>query len=228
MRRVPALALTVLAAIVVPLTLTAPTPAQADAGSDAQFVADTNAARSANGLAGYAVAADLASLAARRAAEMAANHAIYHDSTLGSDVCCWVDLGENVGRGPSVSAVQQAFMDSPEHRANILSGQYTQIGVGTARGSDGALYVDELFRRPSGAAPAAGAPAAPLPVRAPAREASRGAMRTPLLARPSARVLLLDRIRLLLRQAALRHPERFDPLRRSLDYYGVMHQLTER
>ena len=32
----------------------------------------------------------------------------------------WVWLGQNVGVGSSAEALQQAFMDSPPHRANIL------------------------------------------------------------------------------------------------------------
>jgi hypothetical protein len=51
--------------------------------------------------------------------------------------------------GGTVSQIQRAFMASSSHRANILSSSYLQVGIGTARGSDGRLYVDELFRRPT-------------------------------------------------------------------------------
>jgi hypothetical protein len=54
-------------------------------------------------------------------------------------------------------------MASARHRANILSRSFTQIGIGTARGSDGRLYVDEVFRQPrSGSTTAAAGAAGPL------------------------------------------------------------------
>lgn len=63
--------------------------------------------------------------------------------------------------------VVDAWMDSPTHRANIVNGQYTEIGVGTAKGTyEGykTVYVVQLF----------GAPAAlPTPAPAPAELAVR-------------------------------------------------------
>ena len=149
------------AALVVLLTLTvalAPI-AYADSSSNSQFIADTNSARSQHGLRAYVVSSDLSSIANRWAAHMAANRTLEHNPSASSEVCCWRAMGENVGVGATVSQIEQAFMSSAPHRANILSSSYTEIGVGTARGSDGQLYVDELFRQPSGgAAPRASAP----------------------------------------------------------------------
>src|SRR5204862_1717148 len=56
--------------------------------------------------------------------------------------------GENVGVGPNVDSLEDAFMNSPEHRANILDSDYTEIGIGTAVGKDGRLYVTQDFRQP--------------------------------------------------------------------------------
>jgi hypothetical protein len=137
--------------LAVTATLAAPTLASADSGSDAQFVSDTNAARSQHGLHAYSVASDLTSIANRWAAHMAANRTLEHNPNASGQVCCWQAMGENVGVGGSVSEIQQAFMGSSPHRANILSSTYAEIGVGTARGSDGRLYVDELFRLRYGA-----------------------------------------------------------------------------
>lgn len=218
MRRLTALGVFALA-----LTLLAPAAALADAGSDAAFVSRTNAARSSAGLRPYAVAADLTALARRQAARMAAAGALAHNPALASQVCCWTDLGENVGRGTSVDQVQSAFLASPEHRANILSARYTQIGVGTARGGDGRLYVDEVFRRPTGSVVAA--PAPPPPATTPVRT-SRNATRAPYSLPSSPHALLMRRVRAVWHAKVYRHYERFDPLRRSLDYYAVMTQLT--
>src|SRR3954451_1444321 len=156
-----------LAALVSIAVLILPFAAVADSGSDSQFVADTNSARSSHGLRHYAVSGDLNSVARRWAAHMAAHHQLAHNPSFTSQVCCWSHVGENVGGGSSVSSIQRAFMASSPHRSNILSSSYTQVGIGTARGSDGRLYVDELFRRPTSAAPHTAHPrrAAPVPAR---------------------------------------------------------------
>ena len=50
--------------------------------------------------------------------------------------------------------VTNAWMNSPEHRANILSGDFTQIGIATAAGiyeGHETTYVVEEFGAPSAA-----------------------------------------------------------------------------
>src|SRR5438309_11760956 len=140
------------AALISTVILLVPVAAAADSGTEGQFVSDTNSARASHGLARYSVAGDMVSVARRWAAHMAAHHELAHNPSFTSQVCCWSHVGENVGVGPSVSAIQRAFMASSPHRANILNSDYTQVGIGTARGTDGKLYVDELFRRPTHAA----------------------------------------------------------------------------
>jgi len=129
----------------------------ASASTAGRFVADANNARARYGLRSYAVAGDLTAVAQRWAQWMASHRTLAHNPSLASAVCCWRDLGENVGSGSSEWSIQSAFMASPEHRANILSSSYTQIGVGTAVGSDGKLYADEVFRRPMRASSTSGA-----------------------------------------------------------------------
>jgi hypothetical protein len=124
------------------------------------FVAATNQARAAAGLPGLSVSADLSAAATHQAQNMAAADALFHTPNLGSGLCCWAMVGENVGAGPSVSIIQAAFMASPEHRANILRVAYTQIGVGYVIDKHGTLWVSEVFRRPTGSATPA-APVAP-------------------------------------------------------------------
>ena len=136
--------------LLVCLVLGAP-GARADGGADACMASATDAARSSAGLPGYAWADDLAAVAQAQAARMAQRLDIYHNPNLGSDVTGWKKVGENVGVGVGPYQVQQAFMDSPGHRANILSQSYTEIGIGTTIGSDGRLYIAEVFRLPSGA-----------------------------------------------------------------------------
>jgi hypothetical protein len=122
---------------------------EAHAGSS-YFISRANSARSSNGLSSYSVASDLSAIAARHARSMASRRSIYHNSSLASEACCWRSIGENVGAGQSESSIQNAFMSSSAHRANILSSTFNEIGVGTARGSDGKVYVDEVFRARTG------------------------------------------------------------------------------
>lgn len=60
----------------------------------------------------------------------------------------WRWVGENVGFGPEVRTVQEAFMRSAGHRANMLDRDYAQTGVGVAR-RDGRVWVVQVFRRPA-------------------------------------------------------------------------------
>jgi hypothetical protein len=124
-------------------------PASAStAGDAAGFVARTNQARGAHGLRPYTVAADLVAVAHRQSARMAAQQRLYHNPNLGSDVRNWQTAGENVGMGGDVASVQQAFMNSPAHRANILDRDFTEVGIAVVRDGNGALWVTAVFRQP--------------------------------------------------------------------------------
>jgi uncharacterized YkwD family protein/spore coat assembly protein SafA len=57
--------------------------------------------------------------------------------------------GENIAMGQITPAdVMNAWMNSPGHRANILSPSYTQIGVGLAKNQNGAPYWTQEFIKP--------------------------------------------------------------------------------
>jgi uncharacterized protein YkwD len=45
--------------------------------------------------------------------------------------------------------LMQQWLNSPGHRQNILSGQASEIGVGTARGANGAIYAVQVFAAPA-------------------------------------------------------------------------------
>jgi hypothetical protein len=169
LRRVSVLLACLLSFAVLPATT-------AHASSESEFVSRTNSARGSNGLAGYGVRGDLTAVARRQAGRMASAGRIYHNPGLGSEVGGWSSVGENVGVGTSVSAIHSAFMGSSGHRANILSRSFTEVGIGTARGSDGRLYVSEVFRRPSGATYTA--PVAPRRTSAPVVRRPRRATRS--------------------------------------------------
>ncbi|HEY5185434.1 MAG TPA: CAP domain-containing protein [Actinomycetes bacterium] len=111
------------------------------------MVASVNASRRAAGLAPYAVRADLVAVALGQAQRMAASNRLYHNPNLATDVKNYAWAGENVGYGPDLVTLHQAFMNSPAHRANILSARFTEIGIAVVA-KDGVLWVAEVFRRP--------------------------------------------------------------------------------
>jgi uncharacterized protein YkwD len=66
--------------------------------------------------------------------------------------------GENIAQGQSTGeeAVSD-WMTSPGHKANILSKDYTEIGIGRGVTTDGDVYWVQVFARPLGS------PIAPVP-----------------------------------------------------------------
>jgi uncharacterized YkwD family protein len=56
---------------------------------------------------------------------------------------------ENIAYGQrSAQEVMNSWMNSPGHKANILSKSYTQIGVGVAKKSNGTMYFTQMFLKP--------------------------------------------------------------------------------
>jgi len=57
--------------------------------------------------------------------------------------------GENIAEGQRTPAeVMNAWMNSPGHRANILSPSYLEIGVGLAKDKNGVCYWTQEFIKP--------------------------------------------------------------------------------
>lgn len=57
--------------------------------------------------------------------------------------------GENIAYGQRTPAeVMRDWMNSPGHRSNILSGAYTEIGVGLAKNKNGVCYWTQQFIKP--------------------------------------------------------------------------------
>jgi len=135
--------------IVVALALFALAPATgADTGTEAEFLSKINATRAANGLGGLQLDHTLRSHARSHAEDMAEAGEIYHSSEaelIAAAGTGWSGIAENVGKGQSPTALHNAFMASPGHKANIL-GDYNYVGIGTdTRG--GYLYVTVVLMR---------------------------------------------------------------------------------
>ncbi|MCB2293699.1 CAP domain-containing protein [Clostridium algoriphilum] len=58
----------------------------------------------------------------------------------------YMSAGENIAYGqPTPTSVMTGWMNSAGHKANILSENYTEIGVGVAKKSDGTIYWTQQF-----------------------------------------------------------------------------------
>lgn len=151
---IPRLRLLVTLAVAVLLATVLATPPTAQAADDAlaheaDFVERTNAERQARGVSRLEVASDLTEVARDHSATMARESNLHHNPDLGSDVSDWSRVGENVGRGGSVSSLHTALMESEGHRRNILDEDFTQVGIGVVvEGTT--IWVTQVFRLPSG------------------------------------------------------------------------------
>jgi hypothetical protein len=145
-------------------SLVAAQPAAADAAAESQFVSLTNSSRASAGIGRLSVDGELTSIARRWSAKMAADNRLAHNPNLSREVTQdWTKLGENVGVGDNPDQIHQAFMNSPAHRANILDGAFTRVGVGVVRGGDGRIWVTEVFMRLRSDDGGAGGSSAPPP-----------------------------------------------------------------
>lgn len=129
-----------------------PLAAAADGSAEAQLVGWINAARRDAGLHELVVRSDLRDVSRRHSERMADRQEVGHNPNRTSEVCCWSKLGENVAYGTDLRDIHRRLMASSGHRANILSSDFTELGVGVEL-RDGVYWVTQLFRLPQGGAP---------------------------------------------------------------------------
>jgi hypothetical protein len=125
------------------------------------LVDGTNANRLANDEVALRINPLLTAAAQAKANDMATKQYFAHTSPDGLTPWYWfgkvgyqfMAAGENLAVNFSNSAdVTDAWMNSPDHRENILDARYSEIGMATARGTfngHSAVYVVELFGSPS-------------------------------------------------------------------------------
>lgn len=127
-------------------------PAVASPASDyaAQAVHATNAAREANDRRPLKVSECLRGFAVKQARRMADSGQLFHQD-LGTVMaaCHLMTAGENVAYGyPTGRAVvNQGWMQSPGHRANILSRAFRLVAVAARRDANGTWYAAQVFGR---------------------------------------------------------------------------------
>ena len=119
--------------------------AAATASDEAAFVSRINNLRANAGLPTLTVDVQLANLARAHTQEMADAGYIFHASPLAAGYTGpWLRMGENVGFGPSVSNLMNAFVASPSHYSNLTDPGFTHVGVGVVW-KGGTLYTTHRF-----------------------------------------------------------------------------------
>lgn len=117
-----------------------------------------NQQRAKNGLGSLAYNWQAARVARIKSQDMINNRYFGHNSPVyGSPFKMMESYGlrfsaaaENIAKGQrTAQEVMNSWMNSPGHRANILSKSVTQIGVGAAKDSNGTLYWTQLFLKPA-------------------------------------------------------------------------------
>jgi hypothetical protein len=117
------------------------------AAADRGYLSVLNHERASRGIAPLHMSADLVRVAHAWAEHMASTGVLRHNPRLRAQVPNWWVVGENVGDGPDMADLAQAFWNSPEHRANILNRHYTDVGISTVR-ADGRIWMAVVFRDP--------------------------------------------------------------------------------
>ena len=148
---VAALALATMLALLLPVTAFAWGPNAFSSTSEQQLFQLTNQARAAAGRKALHWDASLATFARARAKDMIVRnyfaHQIPPDGHTVFDVMsnvgyCFNLAGENIGwnnypEDQATSEIQTMFMNSPDHRQNILGPAWDVVGIGAYQGPDG-------------------------------------------------------------------------------------------
>ena len=131
------------------------TPALTENNKLEQEVATlVNQERAKLGLAPLKLNLELSNVARTKSQDMATNNYFSHQSpTYGSPFDMmksfgikYMAAGENIAMGqPTAASVMNGWMNSPGHKANILNSNFTEIGVGVAKNSNGTIYWTQDF-----------------------------------------------------------------------------------
>jgi uncharacterized protein YkwD len=125
-----------------PVTSTAPTPVSKAAAYESRILVLVNAERAKHGEHPLTLVNCADNFADSWAATMARTGNFEHQSLNPiMQACSARGAGENIAYGNvSADAMMNMWMNSPGHRANILKGSYTGIGIGAVKTSSGRWY----------------------------------------------------------------------------------------
>jgi len=119
-----------------------------------EVVTLVNQERAKQGLAPLKENVQLSNVARTKSEDMVAKNYFSHTSpTYGSPFdmmkkfgITYTAAGENIAMGQQTAAsVMSSWMNSPGHKANILSKNFTEIGVGIAKDKSGSIYWTQQF-----------------------------------------------------------------------------------
>ena len=134
--------------------LNIPTKSTAETTTEQEILKLVNAERSKQGLSPLTLNWELSRVAKFKSEDMRDNNYFSHTSpTYGTPFqmmksfgITYKSAGENIAAGQQSSAeVMQSWMNSSGHKANILSKNYTQLGVGKATGGSYGTYWTQMF-----------------------------------------------------------------------------------
>jgi len=141
---------TVASALLISTLFVASVAAAPEAGaattSEKQMAGLINQARRHYGRSNLQLGPNLTKLARAHSYAMARKRTIFHSNNLAYKLryYTWRVAGENVGMGPTMIALHQAFMASPHHKANVLYRGYHRFGVGVIW-RDHIAYITVIF-----------------------------------------------------------------------------------
>jgi hypothetical protein len=126
----------------------APAAAATPAEDEATFLTLLNQERTRAGLPAMISDSKLAPTSRSWSSTMGSQDRLYHDPNLAAVASsvepAWRSVGENVGVGYSASSLHTAFMNSPGHRANVMSASFNRVGIGVVY-ANGKLWVTVRF-----------------------------------------------------------------------------------
>lgn len=108
--------------------------------------AEMNLDRTAYSLRALPTQSDAQRKAQAWAEKLARENTLYHSNLTDGIRVRWCSLGENVGYGASVGAIEDAYMNSAGHRANILASKWNGVGVGYARNGSRTFTVQVFIK----------------------------------------------------------------------------------
>lgn len=126
-------------------------------GVESQVLQLVNAERAKEGLKALTMNSTLSNVAKTKASDMRDKNYFAHDSpTYGSPFdmmkkfgVSYSYAGENIAAGQQTAqAVMTAWMNSPGHRQNIMSPNFTEMGIGCSPGGSMSPYWSQMFIRP--------------------------------------------------------------------------------
>jgi len=134
-------------------TTTSPVSSTGSAAAEKTALALLNADRAANGLKQLKLNSQLTVLGENYAQDMINRNFFSHTNPEGQSPfdrmkqagISYSYAGENLAVNSNVNTAEQAFMNSPGHKANILNTNYTDVGIGVRYDANGSAHVVQEF-----------------------------------------------------------------------------------